>query len=91
MKAVVQRVKGATLVCEGKIISRIGYGLVVFFGVAKGDEKPTTDLLAKKITNLRIFPDENGKLNLSLTDIGVSITMRWASQDPIRLMTGISL
>lgn len=73
MKAVVQRVKGAKLFCERKLVSEIGYGLVVFFGVAKGDERSAADILAKKISNLRIFPDENGKSNLSVKDVNGEI------------------
>ena len=69
MKAVVQRVKSAKLSCDGALVSEIGYGLVVFFGVKKGDVYQSADLLAKKICNLRIFPDENGKSNLSVKDV----------------------
>ena len=73
MKAVVQRVKGASLVCDGNLISKIGFGLVVFLGVKVGDDLSKADVLAKKITNLRIFADENGKSNLSVKDVGGEI------------------
>jgi len=73
MKAVVQRVKKASLVCDGKVISEIGNGLVVFFGVGVGDAYEKADFLAKKIVNLRIFADENGKSNLSVKDVGGEI------------------
>ncbi len=69
MKAVVQRVKYATLECESELISKIDKGLVVFFGVQKGDTLDKVDYLAKKISNLRVFEDENGKMNLSVKDI----------------------
>ena len=73
MKAVVQRVKGASLHCDGKLISEIGFGLVVFLGVKVGDDLSKADTLAKKISNLRIFADENGKSNLSVKDVGGEI------------------
>ena len=73
MKAVVQRVNKATLDCDGKRISEIEKGLVVYFGVACGDTPDKADYLAKKITNLRVFCDENGKMNLSALQLGYSI------------------
>ena len=73
MKAVVQRVKKAKLFCDGALISSIGHGLVVFFGVACGDDEKKAEQMAKKIANLRIFADENGKSNLSVKDVGGEI------------------
>ena len=73
MKAVVQRVNYATLHCEGELISEIKRGYVVYFGVACGDKLESVYYLAKKIANLRIFPDENGKSNLSIKDISGEI------------------
>jgi len=73
MKAVIQRVNNATLFCGGSLISEIGKGLVVYFGVAVGDDKEKVDYLAKKIANLRIFCDENGKMNLSALSLGYSV------------------
>lgn len=73
MKAVVQRVKKTTLSCEGKMISEIEKGLAVYFGVKVGDPYEKADFLAKKIANLRVFEDENGKMNLSVKDIGGEI------------------
>ena len=72
MKAVVQRVSGATLDCDGKRISEIGKGLVAFFGVAAGEQNQNAEKslkLAKKIAALRVFEDENGKMNLSVKDV----------------------
>ncbi len=69
MKAVIQRVKNARLSVEGKLISEIGQGLVVYLGVGKGDEYKEIEILSKKIANMRIFEDENGKMNLSVKDI----------------------
>ncbi len=73
MKAVVQVVGQAKLSVEGHTISKIGKGLVVFFCVEKDDEEEKLDFFAKKIANLRIFPDENGKTNLSVQDVGGQI------------------
>ncbi len=70
MKAVIQRVKNTRLSVEGKFISEIPFGLVVFFGVAAGDDISKCDYLAKKIAAMRIFEDENGKMNLSVKDVG---------------------
>ena len=73
MKAVVQRVTEAKLSVGGELISEIGKGFVVYFGVADGDGKDKADFLAKKIGGLRVFEDENGKMNLALKDVGGSI------------------
>ena len=68
MRAVAQRVTGAELKVDGKLISAIGKGLVVFFGVTHGDTEEKADYIAKKIANLRVFEDENGKMNRSVRD-----------------------
>ena len=73
MKAVVQRVKGAALRVDGKLVSEIPFGLVVFFGIRTGDGEAQAEYLAKKIANLRIFEDENGKMNLDLSQVGGSL------------------
>ena len=73
MKAVVQRVKSATLKVGGELISQIGDGLVVYFGVGKGDDKSKADFLAGKIAKLRVFNDENGKMNRSVLDVNGEI------------------
>ncbi len=73
MKAVVQRVLNASLSCEGSLISSIEKGLVVYFGVQKGDTDDKALYLAKKISGLRVFEDENKKMNLSVKDIGGEI------------------
>ena len=73
MKAVVQRVKETSLSVDGKCISKIPFGLTVFFGVKRGDTQKQAEYIAKKIANLRIFEDENGKMNLSVKDVGGEI------------------
>lgn len=69
MRAVVQRVNRAEITIDHEITRNIGEGLVVFLGVMDGDDASKADYLAKKICELRIFTDENDKLNLSLQDI----------------------
>jgi len=69
MKAVVQRVKHTSLSESGRLVSEIEYGLAVYFGVAKGDGKEKCDYVARKIANLRVFPDGAGKMNLSVLDV----------------------
>lgn len=69
MRIVLQRVKKASVVVDGKIVSKIGKGLLVLLGAEKGDTEALADYLAKKIVNLRIFPDENDKMNLSIKDV----------------------
>jgi D-tyrosyl-tRNA(Tyr) deacylase len=68
MRAVVQRVKKSSVSVDNKLISEIGSGLLVLFGVAQGDTPDDADYLADKIANLRIFEDENGKMNKSLIE-----------------------
>lgn len=70
MKAVIQRVFDAKIYCDGVYRSEIGTGLYILLGVIKGDERRDAELLAEKISKLRIFSDENGKMNLSVNDIG---------------------
>jgi len=70
MRAVVQRVKQSTVKTDGKIVGQIGSGLLVLLGVAKGDTARDADYLANKIINLRIFEDEDRKMNRSLLETG---------------------
>ena len=69
MKALLQRVTGASVSIEGEMVGRIGQGLVVFVGVASGDTEADAQYLAQKTVNLRIFADDSGKFNLSALDI----------------------
>lgn len=73
MKALIQRVKRASVTIGGQPYSQIGAGLLVFIGVEKEDEKINAEKLADKIVNLRIFEDENNKMNLSLKDVNGEI------------------
>jgi D-tyrosyl-tRNA(Tyr) deacylase len=69
MIAVIQRVNGATLYADGEYTSEIKKGLHILLGVAKGDEERDALALAEKISKLRIFTDENDKMNLSVVDV----------------------
>lgn len=73
MKAVLQRVAHAQVVVDDKLISKIDKGFLVLLGVDSTDTKDDADILSKKISGMRVFEDENGKMNLSLTDIGGSL------------------
>ena len=75
MKAVVQRVKKTTLSVDGQLISEIPFGLTVYLGVKTGDSEKEAAYLAKKIAALRIFEDENGKMNLSVKDVGGEVLL----------------
>jgi D-tyrosyl-tRNA(Tyr) deacylase len=68
MKALVQRVSQASVSVNGRIVGKIGPGLVVFLGVAQGDSKEDATYLANKVVNLRIFADEASKFALSALD-----------------------
>ncbi|QDK46712.1 D-tyrosyl-tRNA(Tyr) deacylase [Bdellovibrio sp. ZAP7] len=70
MKAVVQRVLSASVTVDGNKISSIGPGFLTLLGVAKGDTEAQLQKLITKIAALRVFPDAEGKMNLSLKDIG---------------------
>jgi len=73
MRALLQRVLEAQVTVSNEVAGRIGRGLLVFLGVKQGDGRTDAEYLAKKITALRIFPDESGRNNLSLSDIGGSL------------------
>lgn len=70
MKAVIQRVTRASVTVEGRITGEIKNGFLVLLGVMDGDTEDEMKLLAKKVAEIRIFEDENGKMNLSLDKIG---------------------
>jgi D-tyrosyl-tRNA(Tyr) deacylase len=69
MKAVIQRVSSASVEVDGKIVGSCSRGYLILLGVAEGDTEQDAELLCKKIAALRIFRDENDKMNLSIRDI----------------------
>ncbi len=73
MKALIQRVTEASVEIGGEVVSSIGKGYLVLFGVAAGDSEERVGHLAGKVLKLRIFEDEDGKTNKSITDVGGSI------------------
>ena len=75
MKAVLQRVTQASVTVDGAVVGTIAKGLLVLVGVAKGDEESDGLYLAEKIRTLRIFSDEQGKMNRSLADIGGAVLL----------------
>ena len=70
MRAVVQRVSSGSVSIDGKMVGKIGEGLVILLGVKNGDTEADAKFLADKCVNLRIFTDEAGKFNLSALDVG---------------------
>ncbi|MEK6525623.1 MAG: D-aminoacyl-tRNA deacylase [Nitrospirota bacterium] len=73
MRAVIQRVSRASVVVDGKVEGQIGAGLLVLLGVAKGDGAPDVQYMVEKIATLRIFGDQQGKMNLSLGEVGGAV------------------
>ena len=75
MKAVIQRVGRTALSVDGRLISEIPFGLAVFLGIKIGDTQKQAEILAKKVSALRIFEDGAGKMNLSVKDVGGEILL----------------
>jgi D-aminoacyl-tRNA deacylase len=75
MKAILQRVTSASVEVDGTVVGQIGAGLLVFVGVAKGDEEADCRYLVEKLRTFRIFSDEQGKMNRSLVDIRGSVLL----------------
>ena len=75
MKLVIQKVTEASVCVEGECIGRINRGFLVFVGIGKEDTKETADQYIKKMVNLRIFTDAEGKTNLSLADVGGEVLL----------------
>lgn len=69
MKALIQRVKQASVTIEGEVYSSIGFGMLIFLGVEKEDSLENAQKLSEKLINLRIFEDNEGKMNKSLLDV----------------------
>ena len=69
MKAVIQRVSSASVEVDGNIVGSCNKGYMILFGAGEGDTEADTEILAQKTANLRIFEDENGKMNKSIIDV----------------------
>jgi D-tyrosyl-tRNA(Tyr) deacylase len=70
VRAVVQRVASASVEVDGQVVARIGRGLLVLLGIQRGDGEEQADRLARKLRALRVFEDEEGRMNLSVVDVG---------------------
>ena len=70
MKIVLQRVSRASVTVKGEVIASVSKGLLILFGAEKNDDEDKVQFLAEKTLNLRVFPDEKGKMNLSCLNIG---------------------
>lgn len=75
MKAVVTRVRSASVEIDGSRVSGIGHGLLVLLGVAEGDVDDDARYMASKVAGLRVFADDEGKMNRSLRDVGGSVLL----------------
>ena len=73
MKIVLQRVSRASVTVKGEVIASVSKGLLILFGAEKNDDEDKVQFLAEKTLNLRVFPDEKAKMNLSCLDIGGEI------------------
>ena len=76
MRAVVQRVKDCSVSVDGEVTGSIDDGLLVYLGISSDDSKDDVVYLSEKVANLRIFNDENGKMNLSAADLSVGGAQR---------------
>jgi len=75
MRIVVQRVSSAKVDVDGQTVGRIGRGLLVYLSVGKGDNESDAQFIADKIVSLRIFEDDNGKMNRSVIDVGGAVLL----------------
>lgn len=73
MRAVVQRVNEASVTVDGKRVGGIGRGLLVYLGAARGDEPKDVQYIAEKISGLRVFPNDDGRMSLSVGDVGGAV------------------
>ncbi len=73
MRAVVQRINEASVTVEGKRVGEIERGLLVYLGAAKGDEPKDVEYISEKIAGLRVFPNDDGRMSLSVGDVGGAV------------------
>lgn len=75
MKAVIQRVTRASVEVDGRVVGHIGAGLLVLIGVAQGDGEPDAEYMVEKLATMRIFSDQQGKMNLSIGEVGGALLL----------------
>ncbi len=75
MIVLIERAEGGKVEVDGEVVAEIGRGIVVFVGVEKGDDTVNIDRVAERITYLRIFPDDTGKMNLSVKDVNGEVLL----------------
>lgn len=75
MRAVLQRVSEASVSVDGQVVGRIGRGLLIYLGVAAGDQTADIEYIVSKIRDLRVFSDADGKMNLSVSDVGGAVLL----------------
>ncbi len=75
MRAVIQRVRTASVEVDGEVVGEIDRGLMVLLGVGRGDERADADWMARKIARLRVFPDDSGRMNLDVTQVGGGVLL----------------
>lgn len=75
MKAVIQRVTRASVEVDGRVVGHIGAGLLVLIGVAQGDGEPDAEYMVEKLATTRIFSDQQGKMNLSIGEVGGALLL----------------
>lgn len=75
MRAVIQRVSGAAVWVDGDVVGQISQGLAILLGAAAGDDRRDVDVLIDKVVGLRIFRDDQQKMNLSVVDVGGSVLL----------------
>jgi len=75
MKAILQRVTEASVAVDGRVLGKVQDGLMVLLGVARGDQDSDVRFVVDKIRNLRLFSDDHGKMNRSLTDVGGAVLL----------------
>lgn len=75
LRAIIQRVKNASVSVDGKITGKIGHGILIYLGVDTGDNESDLDYIFKKTVSLRIFSDDEGKMNKSLSDVSGSVLL----------------
>jgi len=75
LRAVIQRVRSASVTVDGEVVASIGPGLLALVAVGKGDQESDVQLMANKLAGLRVFPDQDGKMNLDIQQVKASLLL----------------